>query len=384
MPGPGPRGPQRRPISPSSPLEGRQLWRVGDWGGASEQIGRRWEVLGAEELRGLLGQPRPGPDGRPYTPRAAAIISAERALAEAVHRSGKPHADALLVGTVDEAPVLEPVDFKWTLETAELRQVGKEVLEALLANPPPLLAERLAQALAEAGCPLDRPPRYHTGFFLAPDYPPNRAQLAPRGSLDPDMVVLCPVDGLTFFSPLLGWEVAQALASADHSLLDRLEVVERYYRLGAGVLGALRRLRSGIFAEQLIDLDGVAELADLRAQHRLRTTAEVVAYLDRALRARAELVERLQQIERAVYPFSALRQEVARRGPAALDDRRLGRLHGEIMKRVRAELWRAGRRLVAEGQTEQQALVALEALGARFTRLAQREADLALSSNAAR
>src|SRR6266508_756767 len=123
---------KRRPLSPRSPLEGRQLWRVGDWGGASEQIGRRWEEVGAPELQKLLGVPRTGPDGALYLPTQAIVLAADPALASQVQLHGKTHADALLVGTMAGRPVLEPVDFKWTLETADPRQVGAAVLEALL------------------------------------------------------------------------------------------------------------------------------------------------------------------------------------------------------------------------------------------------------------
>src|SRR5215213_7083099 len=89
----GPRAPRggvkgsfrRRPISAHSQLEGRQLWRIGDWGGASDQIGRRWETLGARALSGLLGTPRPGPKGAPYVPRQAVVLVEEPELAAQVH-----------------------------------------------------------------------------------------------------------------------------------------------------------------------------------------------------------------------------------------------------------------------------------------------------------
>src|SRR5438093_8123260 len=95
---PGSRRPiTRRPISARSPLEGRQLWRIGDWGGASEAIGRRWEQLGARALRAeVLGRARGGPGGAEYVPRSALILTEDASLAEAVHRHGKSHADALL------------------------------------------------------------------------------------------------------------------------------------------------------------------------------------------------------------------------------------------------------------------------------------------------
>lgn len=368
-----------RPISADSPLQGRQLWRVGDWGGASEQIGRRWELFGAEQLRALLHKPRPGPGGAAYVPRSAVIISSDPALSAAVHRSGKAHADAILVGIADGHAIYEPVDFKWSLETAEPRQVGAEVLEALLARPPAPLAQRLAQALAEAGAPNPGAASYAAGFFLAPDSSPNRALLAEGGALPPDMVVLCAVEPLAFFSPLTGWEVALALAETDHARLDRLEAAERYYRLGAGVLGALRRLASTLFDEQPPELDGVAELVRLRAQRRLRTTGEVVAYLDRAQRARAELVERLRQVEGRIYPFSAFRRDLASRGLAEADARRLGRLHGEVLQPARRELRRLGRQLLSRGMTELQALAALEELAPRLVHLARRELERRLA-----
>jgi len=373
-PAPGPSRPQRRPISPRSPLEGRQLWRIGDWGGASEAIGRRWEALGARALRAeVLGQPRAGPDGAPYVPVQAVIITETPELADAVHRHGKSHADALLIGLMDGQVVLEPVDFKWTLETAEPRQVGTEVLEALLSPPPPLLQAALDRAIAASGAPPDAPRLYQQGIFLAPAHQDNQVQLQPRGPLPHELVVLCQVDAQEFFPPLPGWEVAQALARQDGALLTRLETAEHYYRLGAGVLGALRKLRAGLFAEELPELDGPAALAVLKRERGLRTTGDVVAYLDRALIARSELAERLRQVERQAYPYARYRADLAARGrgedPA--ERRRWERLYGELMKELGRVVRQEGRALVAQGRTELQALDELAARAPVFTRLAR-------------
>src|SRR6186713_902417 len=141
------RPPGRRPISPRSPLEGRQLWRIGDWGGASEQIGRQWERIGARCLERLIGVERPGPEGGVYLPKRALVLASDPDLAAQVQAHGKSHADAILIGFQEDRSVLEPVDFKWTLETANPRQVGAEVLGDLLLEAPPLLAMRLAEAL---------------------------------------------------------------------------------------------------------------------------------------------------------------------------------------------------------------------------------------------
>jgi len=363
---------KRRPISPRSPLEGRQLWRIGDWGGASEAIGRQWEAFGARALRdAVLQHPRPGPAGTNYVPRAAVVISDDPTLAQAVHRHGKAHADALLVGPMDGQVVLEPVDFKWTLETAEPRQVGVAVLEALLEAPPAPLREALAAALASAGADPSAPLSFHQGMFLAPDHRDNRAQLEPLGPLPRDLAVLCAVEAREFFPPLPGWDVALALARQDGAYLERVESAERYYRLGAGVLGALRKLRAGLFAEDLPELDGAAALAELKRSRGLRQVGDVVAYLDRALLARAELAERLRQVEHQTYPFNRYRADVAARGLGRDegDRRRWERLYGEIMKVVGRAVRREGRALVAQGHTELEALGVL-ATRAEFARLA--------------
>lgn len=370
-----PRSPgQQRLVSPRSPLEGRQLWRIGDWGGASEAIGRRWEEVGARVLDDLLGKPRPGPNGREYLPRAAVVLTSDPALAAAVQRHGRTHADALLVGVERGRPVLEPVDFKWSLETADVRQVSRSVLEALLADPPEPLRQALARALERAGVPPDAEPLHYDGIFLAPDHAANRVQLAPRGPLDPVWVALAPVDPQAFFAPLPGWDVAQALARADGVRLDRLETAERYYRLGAGTLGALRKLRGGIFADEPPPIDGPAATEQLRRERRLRTLGDLIAYLDRALAARSALLERLRAIERAALPYGRFRAALAERGLG--DDprerRRWDRVHGEILATVGRALRREGRALVARGRSELEALAELEALLPRWERYAQR------------
>ncbi|MFN8637080.1 MAG: hypothetical protein U0893_24800 [Chloroflexota bacterium] len=356
----------RRPISPRSPLEGRQLWRIGDWGGASEQIGRQWERLGAQCLETLVGVERTGPDGEPYLPLRALVLAAEPELAAQVQAHGKSHADAILIGTQRGRPVLEPVDFKWTLETANPRQVSAEVLTELLTEPPVLLATRLAEALAEL--PASDEPHYHDGIFLAPDHAENRAQLAPVGPLDPAWAVLFPIDAAELFPPLVGWDVAQAMARTDGAFLGTVEASERYYRLGAGVLGALRRLQSSVFDDTLPTLDGPAELARLRRERRLTTTGEVIAYFDRALTARSEVVDRLREVERAAYPYGRFREDLTARGLTTTpnNDRRWSRVYGSVMKELAGELRAEGRRLRTAGSNDATVLAELDGQRARW------------------
>ncbi len=361
----GPRRPiTRRPISPRSPLEGRQLWRIGDWGGASEQIGRQWEQLGVACIDALLGQERVGPDGATYVPIRSLVLVTDPELAAQVQAHGKSHADAILFGMQDGRGVLEPVDFKWTLETANPRQVGAEVLGELLTEPPLLLASRISEILAEL--PTEGEPAYIDGIFLAPDHAMNRAFLAPAGPLDPAWAVLCPVDALEFFSPLVGWDVALALARSEGIQLRTLEVTERYYRLGAGVLGALRRLQSSVFDEKPPEVDGPALLAKLRRERRLITTGEVIAYFDRALLARNDVVERLRDVERAGYPYARFREDWKTRGTVGSDDRRASRLYGQTMKVLAQEIRAEGRRLRARGRSDLDALADLDGQRSRW------------------
>src|SRR4051794_13559706 len=358
--GPGRPPPGRRPISPRSPLEGRQLWRIGDWGGASEQIGRQWERIGARCLETLVGAERPGPDGAVYLPRRTLVLAAEPDLAAQVQAHGKSHADAILIGQQEGRSVLEPVDFKWTLETANPRQVGAEVLGELLGEPPPLLATRLAEALADLPSPDE--PLFHDGVFLAPNHAENRAQLAPAGSLDPAWAVLCPIDAEEFFPPLPGWDVALALARSDGAYLGTVEASERYYRLGAGVLGALRRLQSSVFDDALPTVDGPALLAQTRRERRLTTTGEVIAYFDRALSARSEVVDRLREVERGSYPYGRFREDLTARGVTAAsnNDRRWSRIYGAVMKELAGEIRAEGRRLRRESGNDAAVLAQLD------------------------
>lgn len=342
------------------------MWRIGDWGGASEQIGRQWERLGARSLELLVGVARPGPDNGVYLPKRALVLAAEPELAAQVQAHGKSHADAILVGVQGDRSVLEPVDFKWTLETANPRQVGAEVLGLLLDEPPPLLALRLRESLADL--PTPDAPIYHDGIFLAPDHADNRAQLGPTGPLDPEWAVLAPVAADEFFPPLPGWDMALALARSDSAYLGSLEMSERYYRLGAGVLGALRRLQSSVFDEALPTVDGLTLLAQVRRDHRLMTTGEVIAHFDRALIARSELVDKLKDVERAAYPYGRFREDLTARGvpPAANADKRWSRLFGSIQKELSGELRAEGRRLRATATTDAAVLTELDGQRTRW------------------
>src|SRR3982074_964201 len=99
-------GPPAR-LTRTSPLTGRLVWHIGDWGRASEHIGVRWEQVAGEMARERLG-----PNDYLVVFAAAPALMAE-GLA-----SGLPHADALRTWRDNTHLAVEPLDFKWSLETA--------------------------------------------------------------------------------------------------------------------------------------------------------------------------------------------------------------------------------------------------------------------------
>src|SRR4051794_40185484 len=112
-------GPPPR-LTRTSPLTGRLLWHIGDWGRASEHIGQRWE-----HIAGPLARQQIGDDAY------LVVLAATPTLMSDVLGSGLPHADALRTFADEGQLVLEPLDFKWSLETASARQVSEETLARL-------------------------------------------------------------------------------------------------------------------------------------------------------------------------------------------------------------------------------------------------------------
>src|SRR3954452_23789593 len=88
-------GPPPR-LSRTSPLVGRLLWHIGDWGRASEHIGGRWEEVAGALARGHLARDN-----------HLVVLAAEPSLMADVLGSGLPHADALNTWREDGTLALE-------------------------------------------------------------------------------------------------------------------------------------------------------------------------------------------------------------------------------------------------------------------------------------
>jgi hypothetical protein len=334
------------------------VWHIGDWGRASEHIGARWEAVA-----GALARERLGPDDQ------LVVLAATPSLMADVLASGLPHADALRAWPEDSQLALEPLDFKWSLETASARQVSSETLARLLAAELASLDSALAAARSAVGLDAGSEVEPRDGRFVAPVHPANHAALLAEPELP---TLLLPVEPHQFFAPLPGWAAAGALARLERADLDRLtgiEAVERYYRLGAGVDGALTRLHSSLFETEPARVDAAALIRELRQAGKARTLNELLLHLQQELETRKQLEDRLAQLPRTVYPFGRLRSDLHKlHVPRAVLDSRgaLGRAYGEVTREMLATIRAAGQELVASGVGQVDALDQLAAQSPRW------------------
>jgi hypothetical protein len=360
----------------NEPLRGRRLWRYGDWGSAGEYIGRHWEEVATPILREAIGHPRAPlhPDDPAYTPRVLISIVSDPDLSSEVHLSSLAHADSLMLG-FDEAGrvVAEPADFKWSLETAESRQVSAVGLARLLNAGLPRLEAAIGEALAAlavaAGVPhpalelvsgsLAAPARApqeaarpaveldeeedegtggydvvedleerqyalvtRDGVFFAPRHGVNERFLKGDQNrrkpqpLEPDQVWFQEFDPVEFFGALPGWDIAGLLAGHDKMTgqLTDPDVAERYYRMGAGTQGALTRWHTSIFSASPADVDVAAELETLRRSRHLWSSTDITLYMDRMMNVRAERENALQEWLREIYGWGRFRADLDRAG----------------------------------------------------------------------
>jgi hypothetical protein len=354
-------GPPPR-LTRTSPLVGRLVWHIGDWGRASEHIGGRWEAVAGVLAREALGR-----DDH------LVVLAETPSLLLDVLGSGLPHADAMRAWRQDGLLALEPLDFKWSLETASARQVSEDTLKRLLATELPSVAQALSAAREAVGLDPTAELELHDGRFVAPEHPANRAALRAEPGL-PSMLLA--VEPRAFFEPLPGWPAAHVMARWENVDLNRLrsiEAVERFYRLGAGVTGALTRLHTSLFATEPASIDVLRELDKLRPSGRAATLNVLLLNVDHRLRERKLLEERLAQLPRLAYPFGRLRSDLAKAGvPRAVLESRgaLGRAYGEVTRELSAAIRAAGQELVEHGTAPEAALEQLAAAPQRWAPLA--------------
>ena len=161
--------------------------------------------------------------------------------------------------------------------------MSTETLDRLLAEELGWLKAALMTARLALGLDASATIATHDGRFVAPMHPANHLALLAEPELP---TLLLPVDARAFFEPLPGWSTAGMVARLEASDLNRvsgIEAVERYYRLGAGVEGALSRLRTSLFATELQKVDAASLIANLRRTGQARTLNSLLVYLQQEL-----------------------------------------------------------------------------------------------------
>ena len=360
-----------RPIRPDAPLEGRRLWEVGSWGNASDHIGQHWERVGGDALKARVGS-----DRRLWLaacpPRPISLVD-DDGLQARFQGLGLTNPDALLLDRVGDAMVARPVDFKWSLETASYRQISGSSLGELLSQVGAPLTTLVAE---ELGLGALESIETRDGLFYSPDSRPNRQFLeSPENRrqefpLEGKDVAFEAVDGVAFYGALPWWPQARRLAELDRSVrgLEQLEGAERYYRLGAGVGGAILKLQTSIFAGEPPVVDVAPEVEQCLQEHHYRTSLELLEHFRKLMETRNERLRRARDLARCPYSFREMLADLAQLGvQVSLDDEQSredrewwGRVHRLITEAHRAAVNAAGRQLTAETGSEAAALAALE------------------------
>lgn len=365
----------------------RRERRVGNWGRASEHIGKRWECVGLEGLRPYLTGQLPWPL-KGSKPTGWVELAGDDELQLTLSRVGLPSPDVIVaLRQPNGSQALQSVDLKWHLEFAEYRQISSGALRDLVEKAVPGLAEKLQPIVPDG----KGEPSYVDGFFFAPDTPANREFMSSEQNrrqeypLEPQDVLMVPVEAKDFFSVLPGWEMALLLAGLDRAQrsLDTIEQAERYYRLGAGLQGATAQLLSSVFVSEPPPVEAEAAFAWLRKTFRARATNDLVHEVNRRMTARANLQERLRELMRSPYRLSDLARTLRKHGqpvPERIDEstEHAARCR-EVLRLVavghREAVKRAGLELVERGASDGEALTVIAQNRDRYLALAQANAD---------
>lgn len=302
---------------------------VGSWGNFSGHIGHRWEQLAGDWSKGKLDTTLGEGSAGAYTLRHIEELDKNVELHREVERVGVSCPDALFCGRdAADHVVIQPVDYKVSLDTAGFDQVeaerildlatrgGEHTVRAIWNAAAVVAGGRFTAAggerealLAHLGtgavAPVD-------GLFVAPDTAFNRVHLRSRQNqqrqrplrlVDVLLVSLAPDQ---CFGGLPGWEEAQALMTADRVRADLpgdLGMAEHYARLGAGVVGALHTIHSPLFGVP-VPVDTAGELGTLLAGH--PSSLAVLNLLQERRSGRLELLRRRDKLLHLPFRMPAL------------------------------------------------------------------------------
>jgi hypothetical protein len=373
---------------PPSTRDLRRERLVGNWGGASEHIGRQWEevglqALGAQIASGLIW-PLSGAEVRKIVP-----LAGDEALQTALSRAGLPNPDVIVGLEMDGTGLaLQALDFKWNLEFASYGQIRAEATEALMQRNVRPLASLLTGELGTDPAALSAV----DGLLFAPDLPVNQWFLESEQNsrqeypIEPAEVVFEKVEPFGFFSPLPGWEMCTLLAKADRSegRLESLEGAEHYYRIGAGLQGGVAQMQVSVFVRKPPEVSALAAFDWLRARIKPPSSAGFLQLAERLMSTRSALVARLRIVTRSPFRVADLAEVLKKKGiplperEEALPPKEREQW-GELLHRVAVEhrelLYRTGLRLVEAGLADAEALTRIETDSRRFVERARLNAE---------
>lgn len=336
-----------------------EIRRIGDWGHASNHLGSAWERHAAARLL-EDGQPWASPTGGLFRPSAVVPLGLDETFSARLSAAGKRAPDALVVGLARGAPVIQPVDFKFSLDHAEGGQVAVEVARAAGAVLGPALVARLSAALERPSFD-DWPDRVVAGCLVAPPSESNRRARVPGRP----PVRWLPTTVEAFFPPLPAAPVAQWLLALDAvgPIRDDFDLAEAYYRLGAAVAGAVGRLTRPLFADSAASVPAsLAEVIAWSEMRPIRSAADLVEALRPLLAQRREREGRLHRLLRRPVGRDALNAAVGLPAEAAVDGWPAAARQAllQALAEDRMTILRLGAEWVASGMTEDEALTRLE------------------------
>ncbi|MCS6800512.1 MAG: hypothetical protein RMM58_07255 [Chloroflexota bacterium] len=337
-----------------------EIRRLGDWGHASNHLGSAWERYAAARL---LDDRRPWllPGGERYRPLAVVPLGIDAEFGLRLSVAGQRAPDALVVGRSHRAVIIQPVDFKFSLDHAEAGQIGVEV--AVAAGQ--LLGERFAARLEMAlqhRLRGDWTERLVPGALVSPPSQSNRRARVPGRPL------IRWVDAAIeeFFPPLPAAPIAAWLTELDEigPIHDDFDLAEAYYRLGAAVAGAVGRLTRPLFAEHAATLPASLDAVEAWCRrHAIRSTAAAIERARPLLDERRAQEARLRRLLRRPASREELNAAVGQPPETPLSAWSAAALQAlrEAQEEDRAAVLRRGAELLASGSSEEDALALLEA-----------------------
>ncbi len=315
-------------------------------------------------------------------------LAGDDALQLALSRAGLPNPDVIVALDTRGGPALQALDFKWNLEFASYGQIRAEATEALMDRQVKPLATLLKRELEvdPVGLPAV------DGLLFSPDLPVNRWFLSSEQNqrqeypIEEGEVVFETVDPYYFFGTLPGWEMAKLLARLDRSepMLRQMEAAEHYYRIGAGLQGAVAQLLVSVFVRRPPEVSAQAATEWLRSKVRPPSSMAFLQLGEKLMHARGQLVQRLKALTRSPYRFSDLTETLKARGhplPEREDEMTPAERQkwGDVLRKVAVEhrelIYRTGLKLVDSGLSDAEALSRLEGDQRRFADRAKANAE---------